>query len=322
MVKHTLKVFENYLIHPNITAEDVDGVCDIDGNIVEESLRILNENTKRTKFDLRDKIIKYENREVIFLGNFFDHYGHFILETLSCFWVFFKYDESFFENKKLIFIESVNKNGSNDIFKHKMFLEVVQLLNLHHLQFALQRFDIIQYKKVYVPAKIFRINDNFFGPKIYNLLINTISLAVNNMIRTPRYNIIYVSRNCNRRIKNEDEVKDLMNSLNIKIINPNIDEFKENIYIYNHAKIMIGIEGTNVHNSIFMKPNNCNLIHISGNRYFDETKDFITKNQILCCKVRNCKLHTINDVCDENNIFDVNKIEMKLKRILKYLAKS
>lgn len=314
MVKLEINIYNNHIIYPNINNE-IDGVCDDNGNVVEDSLRILNSDTKNFKFNLNNKKIHYSDDDVIFAGNLFPHYGHFILETLTCFWIFLKYDKVFFKNKKIIFIESVNKIESDDIFEHPLFKKIVKLLQLETINFKIQRYKIIKYRKVFVPTKIFRINDNIYVEKIYNMLVNSLCLSINNKIIKQTFDVIYVSRNCNIRIKNEDEIKACMNFLGIKIIDPNINNFEKDIYIYNHAKIMIGIEGTNLHNSIFMRKNNSTLISISSNRYFNETNGYISKNQYLCCKLRKCKLYTIDNVCDSKNIFDVKKIETDLINI-------
>merc|ERR1719356_1115888 len=70
---------------------------------------------------------------------------------------------------------------------------------------------------------------------------------------------IYISRNGkgNRAVRNERQVADRYRSYGFLIATPGSEgpwTFEEEVAHYNSAYILAGFEGTNMHNSVFMKP--------------------------------------------------------------------
>ena len=107
--------------------------------------------------------------------------------------------------------------------------------------------------------------------------------------------------------------------MNIYVLSPNFKSFMFDVDQYINCRVMIGIEGTNLHNTLFMKKNNdCHVINIASNRDGCVKKYGYTYNQELCNSLSMVKMHVIpfKEVLPDTNIYDIDFIEKELTEIL------
>ncbi|MBP3346764.1 MAG: hypothetical protein J6L86_07060 [Alphaproteobacteria bacterium] len=96
-----VKSYSNAVFLPVISSEDKNswfkgGVLDREGNYIKNS-GVYSVDIQRMlgKYQYNSNDLIYDNREVIYMGPFWPHYGHFILEEMARLWYASSHLESF-----------------------------------------------------------------------------------------------------------------------------------------------------------------------------------------------------------------------------------
>lgn len=212
----------------------------------------------------------------LYLGHYTRHYGHFLLETLSRFWVFsedISYDRVIFQPfihpvPKLSFSPAkicfdcfsieytkIMVVGEKTRFDHLLVPNMLMEINNHaNEEQALIYQNIVEYCRRHYrlckssPSKIYFSRSNLEvhrmknGPKLVR------------MIRRA-----WRSRDLDRgtirrgHIVNEDEIEKLFISFGFTVIHPEQIPFEEQVLMCSEADVIAGLEGSAMHNSVFMK---------------------------------------------------------------------
>lgn len=208
------------------------------------------------------------NEPSLYLGYILDHYGHFLIESIGRFWFCPDIPQ---DVKYLIFHMPINSNPKKYQLEDFRIMDIIN----HILEsFDLKKFRIIivnekiKFKKLYIPEQLSSLVA--LSPLQDNVYSRIIEYSVKNYTNKS-YQYIYISRrmNCNFRdagIDNEEEIERIFESKEFKIINPSKFSFEDQVSIYNNCKIMAGIEGSGLHNCMFMKKNNY-IIELSSRRW-------------------------------------------------------
>jgi hypothetical protein len=103
-----------------ITRKFCGAIYDDKDKLVKYSQRTQNSNNEWTPND-PDMLIRPESTRKIrgnslYLGHYTGHYGHFLLETLSRFWIFLNSDEEFKKYDNIVFHPFLHKTPSPDKF--------------------------------------------------------------------------------------------------------------------------------------------------------------------------------------------------------------
>ena len=253
----------------------------------------------------------YINKEAIFMGHLTNHYGHFILESLSRFHIFFEKTRVFFKNKELVFIAL---GPTFPIPSCNLLNYMIYIFNLKNISFRLIH-KCTQFKKIYIPECNLSINQwiNPLQMKIYNRISS--SIPINN-----QFDKIFISRRTTKkksifRIANEDLIEQLFISKGFHIIIPDSQHFIDNVSYYRGANVMAGIEGSGLHNILFMK-SDTQLIHINSTRNI-RRKEKMSLNQFNCCSLNNIKTKVIEFKGDiEKKEYDIAYLESEMVKLL------
>jgi len=197
---------------------------------------------------------------VLFLGHFFDGYGHFLLETLPMISYIIN---PCYGSYKFVFLQfslslgDVNKETSTFITE-KIFMDILDILGLGDF-----KNKVIIYKgpKVlkgdfYIVPRPIEINMEIKDPQPYSIIINKIKQQINNKLRNDNYPLkVFLSRSYDRvDPKYASEIEDFCSEEGFYIIKPAALTFIQQVALIANAKIIAGFEGSQLHNTIFSNP--------------------------------------------------------------------
>ncbi|HZZ34026.1 MAG TPA: glycosyltransferase 61 family protein [Phenylobacterium sp.] len=213
------------------------------------------------------------NGRGLYLGHYMGgHYGHFITETLSTFWIFEEQPASSF-----------------DYFLFHPFVFGTEIPA--YVEFCLRRFGVDPDKVVFIgaepmafdemvtPERLFRLNHSA-DPRaawVYRHIAEGCPAPV-----TPSPKL-YLSRrrfsrgNFERVIANEVDMEAEFRRRGFKILYPETMSFDDQVGHYAHAAWVAGISGSGLHNSLFMGEG-AHLVELGDPRYGGEP----APTQALC----------------------------------------
>ncbi|MDR1695220.1 MAG: glycosyltransferase family 61 protein [Endomicrobium sp.] len=239
------EIYDNAFILPfrdssNLAEIDNEGgVFDSNGNIADLS------KTRKTLSHVKvgypphyrfNSDVVYRDEDVVFLGYFSSHFGHFILESLNRLWIYF---DSGMSNKKAVYI------GESDVF----FIEILELfgLNKNNVERITKP---AKFRSVVVPEE----SGLIFGSS-YNKKHNEIYKRIRDNVKGREYDKIYLSRTkFNKRetsVAGEQEIEKVFQDNGFKIIYPEHLRIEEQISLMKNCKHLAGIQGTAMHLSLF-----------------------------------------------------------------------
>lgn len=212
----------------------------------------------------------------LYLGHYMGgHYGHFITETLSTFWVF-ETDPS--------------KNFDYFLFHPFVFGAAVP----DYVRFCLDCFEIpldkvrfvgtdaLAFEELLVPERLFRLNHSA-DPRSRWTYQHLAKAAQAPSVPSPR---LYLSRrrfsrtNFERVVANELEMEREFQRRGFRVLYPETMSFEDQIALYSRADQVAGISGSGLHNSLFMQPSAL-VIELGDPRYGGDP----APSQALCNKV-------------------------------------
>lgn len=212
------------------------------------------------------------------MGHMTNHYGHFLWETVSRFWIFLKLNKTFFIDKDVVFINFAL--GNCNMKNYSVLNYIMKALNIENYSFK-KITTITKYKKIYLPevmnSPLFPTieNNSYIGDATYNNCIQkTEDYKINadyqkdlfysitkNII--PKFNDlkIYITRK--RVSERPTSIYDNMfKKLGFIILNPSSNSFINDLEYYKSARIIAGIDGTGLHNVGFMQHPNRYMIEL------------------------------------------------------------
>jgi hypothetical protein len=212
----------------------------------------------------------------IYLGHFMGrHYGHFITETLSTFWIFEKLDA-----------------GEFDYFLFHPFVFGTDMPA--YARFCLDRFGLAPEKIVFaletplvldeviVPQRLLRLNHSA-DPRLRSVY-RRISAAVPHLPEPTRR--VYLSRRglnmrkFHRVVANEVQIEAVFRQAGFEIVRPEGMPFPDQIALYADAAILAGLSGSALHNSVFVREGTL-TIELGDPRY----KGSPAPTQVLCDRI-------------------------------------
>lgn len=262
-----IKVYTDHYILPfKKRPQQTGGICNENNEMILESIRGHGGWGKELRYNGSLENIKKENKSAIFMGHMTGHYGHFLWETLSRFWIFVQLDKSFFKDKDLVFINFLHSNCN--IRDDNVLNYILKVLDIEHYSF-IKITTITKYEKIYLPEvmnssyfpfiknnvydeknkpknKDFKINADF-----QRQLFQTITKNI-----TPKFNDlkIYISRK--EQIgdgRPTTKYDNMFHKMGFLILNPSSATFSKDLECYKNARIIAGIDGSGLHNVGFMQ---------------------------------------------------------------------
>ncbi len=189
------------------------------------------------KFNLKQNT---KDKTIIFLGAFHPHFAHFILESMSRFWIFLN-DE--YLNAECVYI------SENEI--NRDYFDWIKLFGVNPSRIS-RLTEKTTYSKVIVPEMSLRLHD-YYHPR-FKSIIDKIILKVP---FKPNNKVYYISRKNigNKRIFGEKSLEYFFKILNIEYLYPETLSAEELIFKLKSCKKVVAISGTSSHNSLFMSDN-------------------------------------------------------------------
>jgi capsular polysaccharide biosynthesis protein len=182
--------------------------------------------------------------KALYLGIFFGHYGHFLLESISRWWSLFDRVEDF--DYYLIHL------GNANFLKKRWIKELLWLAGIDS-QRIIYFNKPIRIQSVFVPEASLQLNGHIFQQyrNIGRHLASSLHLEEIKPIDRP----LYLSRRLldrgNRQIIGEETLEDLLIKNGFYIVHPQLLSVAEQIYLFNRHKYIVGILGSALHNLIF-----------------------------------------------------------------------
>lgn len=342
--------YENAIVTPTVIDRENSTFCgcvyDESGSIVPESQRA-SANVNWIPADPRkipvDDVGKHIDGRCLYLGHYTGHYGHFLLETLSRFWVF-ETDPVF---DYVLFSPFLHRTPKPSSFSPAD--TVLNCFSIKESQFKLIR-GKTSVKHLILPTHLIDINSvNRVNQNHREVFAKIKNYCCQKVPETAAYSQVYLSRRkwhfgqlathpvgyklvqlaawhlrlagistaglTSRRIVNEAEVERLLSSLGFAIISPEKLSFPEQVATFSKTDLLVGFDGSAMHNSLFM-PAGSKAVTISRGRRFGP-------NQRLCnmlAQVEELFIEFKGRIIDSATRaleFDLNYLQSQIEAILK-----
>lgn len=229
------------------------GVFDDKFNFVPESLQIRKNNGQYIPNFNHDNI-PYLDEDVVFVGNVYPHFGHFLLEHMNRLYSLLN---KAYKDMKVVLINNMDVSPVP-----KYIYDFIELFGVKHDDIIILN-NTTQFKHVYVPTQSFNMDvysSGMFGKTFDRIAENVPSIK--------GYDKIYMSRAAldNRhKVFGEEKVQHIFEKNGFKVIYPETLPLKKQISLVRNCKILAGCAGTALHLGLFMKPGGM-VIQIKRNR--------------------------------------------------------
>lgn len=221
------------------------------GGVLDKDLNFVDESSTRYLFggeyEVYEDDIHYIDEEVIYMGPFIKHWGHFICDEITRLW-YAKSDKK----KHLIAYCGWNFNNPKDTSIDGNYLEVLECLGINKNQLV----NILRptrFKKVIIPD-FSMIVGQYISEEFYDML-NTIKNEALNKLKNKKLDFenIYLARtNIGKgKEKNEEALIKLFEKNNYKVLIPENLSFLEQVYYFNKCKNIAMLSGSIAHNLMF-----------------------------------------------------------------------
>jgi hypothetical protein len=272
-----VEMYTDHWVVPFRRIKSPGGICDERGNMVLESLR---GPARGREGNVRAQVGRApgqpsgplggggQRRPAIFMGHLTCHYGHFLIETLDRFWVFLELDKSFFVDKDIVFI---GHQHDISVRGYHVLDCIMESLDIRGCTFV--KVDSAKkYEKLYLPEPASSL---FFPMAVNDVVVDTMEAARDYEVTAsyqralfhaiaahvePRYGDLklYISRAGGVGDRPTTLYDEMFRQMGFTVICPTSRTFKRDLALYKSAKIIVGVDGTGLHNVGFMQhPSRC-----------------------------------------------------------------
>ncbi|GAA61866.1 hypothetical protein P20652_3755 [Pseudoalteromonas sp. BSi20652] len=294
------------------------GVYDQSGKLISEALRQDCDYSAQEHFTQIDKGLiadsAYKNVKklkgyYIYLGFYTEHYGHFLLETLSRIWAVkdpTNYDGFIFNNFVL-------PRKSDELTSFASFCFKKLGLNLDKV--IILKEDTLVDELTVPNAQCYILN------KVHPHYINIFERLQQDISELKANNMrLYLSRSKlqkrKRKVVNEHKIEDVFTEYGFKVIYMEDLTIDMQLLLLANASVIAGLEGSALHNCLFMK-HGTKVINICGVR---EPKR-IKPNQVMCNELNNIEsicIPFLGQVVNERKLvtrFDIPHLRRCLRKL-------
>lgn len=209
----------------------------------------------------------------LYLGHFMGgHYGHFVTETLSTFWIFAGLDMASFDY--VLFHPFVFGSARPEYTHH-----CLARFGIAPEQVRLVPDEVLCCERLTVPERLLRLNHSV-DPGLRWVYQQICADAARRADQPER---LYLSRrqfsrrNFDRVMANEVLVEDAFRNRGFEIVYPETLPFLHQIGLYRHCTVLAGFSGSALHNAVFMQEG-ATLIELGDPRYEGRP----APTQVLC----------------------------------------
>lgn len=229
------------------------GVFTPDFKFVKSSLQVRKNNGQFTpKFNHNN--IPYVDKDVVFIGNVYPQFGHFLLEHLNRAW-------ALLDNKyKKMHVVLINNQDVNPVPEY-MFV-FLELLGIKRNKIIILN-QTTQFKNVYVPCQGYNLpvySCPEFGKTFDCMAKNVPDIS-------DVCDKIYMSRDAmkERRTRGEKFISKIFQDNGFRVVYPETLPLTEQIAIVKNCRVLAGCAGTALHLALFMQPGGT-VVQIKRNR--------------------------------------------------------
>lgn len=250
------------------------GVYDASGRLVPSSRQMRGRDSQIVHKHMNlSSDIPYVDADVMFLGNVYAHFGHFLLEHMNRAWGILHHE---CKGRRVVLIN----NAHHESVPEYMY-RLIELMGI-------KRDDIIilnettRFRSVAVPSQAFEI-DQWANAEFVNAFEH---IAKNVRVRSPKYEKIYMSRDAlgERCTYGESVVQHIFEKNGFAIVRPETLSLDKQIALMKNCNVLAGCAGTALHMALFM-PRGGTVIQIKRNRINKDsgpTQELINRVKDLC----------------------------------------
>lgn len=249
------------------------GVYDADGRFVDSSRQIRGNNNQVVHSHIHiDAATPFIDETVVFFGNVYPQFGHFLLEHMNRAWGLL---HDITNGARVVL---VNEHNYDTVPEYMYAL--IEMMGVPRDRVIILT-ETTRFRRVIVPAQGFNIarwaNDEF---------VRAYEHIAAGAPNTHKYEKIYMSRDAleSRRTYGEHVVERIFENNGFKIIRPEKMSLAEQVGVMKHCRVLAGCAGTALHMALFM-PCGGTVIQIKRNRRFKCNAD--TQNLINMVKKLN-----------------------------------
>lgn len=275
-IDHKLEIFEiekGIILPQKMIKEDypmwgLGGVCNGENQFCQESFYDGDWATHGGKYDWEAE--EYLDEEAVYIGMFYAHWGHFLVDLSNRFWALPKLVAEN-PNAKIAYLGDETPAGNNLKFFELLGVRKEQLVQIN---------KPTRFKKVYIPEQSFKPNtwysDEFalMFNKLYNKVIN----STYDFSRVKDLDKVYFTRRCYGKAVmsefGEEFFENFFMHNGYKVVAPEKLELEEQIYIWNEAKAIACINGAITQNVMFSCNKNLNWIVLNKTSIYHENPVF------------------------------------------------
>ncbi len=238
---------------PNIWA--VGGVIDSDGNFVKESITGSKDRPLfGGSYEFNEDFVTYYDEEVVFMGPFIKHWGHFICDQISRLWYVIDNPKKY----KIVYCGWDWDNGLGYIDGN--YFELFELLGIDREQLInIQR--PTKFKKVIIPEFSF-IPNNYYSKeyvRLTDIIVNNVKLEIDNCPEKVYFTRLMLESAINKE-RGEPKIIEYLKEKGYVVLSPEKLSLSEQIYYLNNCKNICMVSGSISHNLMFDKSNNHAII--------------------------------------------------------------
>ena len=223
------------------------------GGIVDEKDNFVQNSESRYLFggyyEHNEEREEYIDKEVVFMGPFIKHWGHFICDQISRLWYIL-------DNPKDVLVAYCGWNWETSVSDlDGNFLEFMELLGLSKNQLINVQTPT-RFKKIIIPEFSF-IPAEYYSDQYLKLLDTVTTNALKGNYKVPKK--VYLTRSQllhNDKEKGEDKIIDYLSKIDYTVLSPEKLSLVEQIRIFNKSESVCMISGSISHNIMFNKSNN------------------------------------------------------------------
>ncbi len=283
LAKKKLSTYEvvNGIVLPAKKDERMDAKLWAIGGVIDESGNFIEESSSGYLFggnyEYNENFVDISEEEVVFMGPFIKHWGHFICDQISRLWYVIDDPSKY----KIAYCGWNWNQGLSDISGN--YLELFELLGIKREQLINVQ-KPTKFKKIIIPEFSF-IPQKYYTKEFLDMIkkiVNNNKINISNCPKNVYFTRILFGNSSNKE-RGELQIVEYLKKKNFAIVSPEKLSLKEQIFYLNHCENICMISGSISHNLMFSTSNNHMIIlnktdMING---YQMIIDHITKSNII-----------------------------------------
>ena len=244
-----VEVIKNGIVLP-FKAQETQSFTSFNAGIVDENfnhvplgyhIRYMG-NTCTSIYKFNKEEVEVRNKKAIFLGYYFNHFGHSLIESLTRVWYCI---DNINHDYDYVFIP-IGGYVSDEMFNP--FMEQLELFGFNKNQIKFIN-KITQYKEIVIPEQSWGLDAKYHQKQID--VFNKIALNV----KMGKFKKVYFSRTklTLNNLFGEEIFEEIFKNNGYEIIYPETLNIKEQISIIKGAEIIAGVNGSALHTLVYAK---------------------------------------------------------------------